>query len=280
MAPRSQLEVEQLFQTMTDLAQLEPDFVCVTCRPASRDQTVELVTRIQLELRLTAMAHLICAGTNRREILASLDRLESGGIENVLALRGDRENGGSPFSGDLAHGSDLCALIADRGTFCIGGACYPEKHPESASIADDLTHTRAKIENGASFLITQLFFDNSSYEQFVDAASASGIDVPILPGVMPITHFRQMARVKEMGAVVPAKLEAMLLRYEQEPDAVREIGIAWASIQCAQLLKLGAPGIHFYTFNRSPATRAVHGALRATRPTNERAPLQPLASSM
>jgi methylenetetrahydrofolate reductase (NADPH) len=271
MAPRTDREVEQLFQTVAGLAKLEPDFVCVTCRPASREATVELVARISHELDLTAMAHLVCAGAGKPEILALLNRLERGGVENVLALRGDLE-GDTPLGAGLAHGSDLCALIAEHAKVCIGAACYPEKHPESASASDDLAHTRKKIDAGASFLITQLFFENANYFRFSEAAHACGIDVPILPGIMPITHFRQLARVKAMGAIVPPKLEAMLLRYEREPDAIRDIGIAWAAIQCADLLERGAPGIHFYTFNRSPATRAVHGALQTLLP-------QPIASS-
>jgi methylenetetrahydrofolate reductase (NADPH) len=279
MAPRSPLEVEQLFQTVADLAKLEPDFVCVTCRPASRDVTVDLVTKIQRELGLVAMAHLVCAGAAKPEIVALLDRLASGNVENVLALRGDIDDDAPPLSAGLTHASDLCRLIAGRRDFCIGGACYPEVHPESASVADDFTYTQTKVENGVSFLITQLFFDNEAYVRFVDGAAARGIAVPILPGIMPITHFRQLARVKQMGATVPAKLEATLLRHEREPDAIREIGIAWASIQCADLLKRGAPGIHFYTFNRSPATRAVHGALRASRLADGRGLDQPVSSS-
>jgi methylenetetrahydrofolate reductase (NADPH) len=263
MAPRSNLEVENLIGTVADLARLEPDFVCVTCRPASRDVTVDLVIRIQRELGVVAMAHLVCVGATSAAITALLDQLKSGGVENVLALRGDLPPEGAARADDLEFASDLTALISDYGNMCIGGACYPEKHPESVSLDDDLTYIAQKVRSGASFLITQLYFDNGTYFGFVDKAAAYGITVPILPGIMPITHFRQLARIKEMGATIPPKLQALLLRYEREPNAIRELGIAWASVQCADLLERGAPGIHFYTFNRSPATRAILGALRA-----------------
>jgi methylenetetrahydrofolate reductase (NADPH) len=264
MAPRTEDEVEKLFETVSDLATLKPDFVCVTCRPSSRNVTVELVTRIQQRLGIVAMAHLICAGSSKLEITGMLDRLGAAGVENVLALRGDIPAGGEiGFADGLEHGSDLASLIARRGDMCIGGACYPEKHPDSATLGDDLANTALKVRSGASFLITQLFFDSAAYFKFAREAFARGISAPILPGIMPITHFKQLARVKEMGATVPPKFEATLVRYQNEPNAIREIGIAWASIQCVELLDAGAPGIHFYTFNRSPATRALHGALRA-----------------
>jgi methylenetetrahydrofolate reductase (NADPH) len=272
MAPRTEDDVDTLFETVSDLAALQPDFVCVTCRPSSRGVTIDLVTKIQQQLGIVAMAHLICVGSNRLEIGGMLDRLSSAGVENVLALRGDipagREIG---FSDGLEHGSDLASLIARRGDMCIGGACYPEKHQDSATIGDDLSNTALKVRSGASFLITQLFFDNAVYFSFAKEAFARGIAAPILPGIMPITHFKQLARVKEMGATVPPKFEATLERYRNEPDAIREIGIAWASLQCVELLDAGAPGIHFYTFNRSPATRALHGALRAMGHSLERA---------
>jgi methylenetetrahydrofolate reductase (NADPH) len=266
MAPRSDGEVDALFETVADLARLNPDFVCVTCRPSSRDRTIGLTIAIRQRLGLVSMAHLICVGTTRDEIGETLERLKSGGVENVLALRGDLPGPqDSPeLPGDLQHGSDLLQLIAARGNFCAGGACYPETHPESASAGEDLDHALLKIANGASFLITQLFFDNAAYFRYVERAAGRGVSVPILPGIMPITHFAQLARVKTMGVRVPPKLEAMMLRYREDPDAIREFGIAWASLQCAELLANGAPGIHFYTFNRSPATRAIYGAIRAT----------------
>lgn len=265
MAPRSDGEVDALFETVADLARLNPDFVCVTCRPSSCDRTIALTIAIQQRLGLVAMAHVICVGTTRSGVEETLGRLSSGGIENVLALRGDVPAGERPATllNDLKHSTDLLQIVAGRG-FCAGGACYPEIHPESADLDEDLDRAILKVENGATFLITQLFLENSRYFRFVERATSHGVDVPILPGIMPITHFRQLARIKTMGVSVPPKLEAMMLRYREDPEAIREFGIAWASLQCAELLEGGAPGVHFYTFNRSPATRAIYGAIRAT----------------
>lgn len=264
MAPRSEAEVDGLFETARILASLRPDFVCVTCRYNSRAMTANLVGRIQRELGVTAMAHLVCVGATKEVLNDLIDLAESDGIQNILALRGDiPPSGEALLSNDLQHASDLITLIAGRNNMCIGGACFPEKHPDSKTWDDELAATLLKVESGATFLITQLFFDNEIYWRFLKDAATRGINVPILPGVMPITHYRQVARIKEMGATIPPKLEATLFRYESDPAAIREIGIAWASAQCLDLLKKGAPGIHFYTFNRSPATRAIHGALRA-----------------
>jgi methylenetetrahydrofolate reductase (NADPH) len=266
MAPRSDGEVDALFETVADLARLNPDFVCVTCRPSSRDRTIDLTIAIQKRLGLVAMAHVICVETTRLGIEETLERLSSGGVENVLALRGDIPlgEGAAALSNDLKHSTDLLRIVAERNGFCAGAACYPEMHPESAGLDEDLDLALLKVENGAAFLITQLFLENSTYFRFAERAAARGIEVPILPGIMPITHFAQLARIKTMGVSVPPKVEATMLRYREDPDAIREFGIAWASLQCADLLQGGAPGIHFYTFNRSPATRAIYGAIRAT----------------
>jgi methylenetetrahydrofolate reductase (NADPH) len=265
MAPRSGAEVAALFETIADLARLGPDFVCVTCRPSSRDRTMDLTIAIQKRLGLVAMAHLICVGTTRGEIASTLERLSSGGVENVLALRGDLSASSdiAALPEDLRYGTDLLSVATEAG-FCAGGACYPETHPESDGLDEDLDRALLKVRCGASFLVTQLFLDNSSYFRFVERAIRRGVDVPILPGIMPVTHFAQLARIKSMGVRVPPKFEATMLRYCEDASAIREFGIAWASIQCAELIEKGAPGVHFYTFNRSPATRAIYGALRAT----------------
>jgi len=264
MSPRSDDEAAKLFRTVTDLSQLEPAFVCVTCRPSSRDSTVDLAVRIHGQLGLVTMAHLVCVDASKPEMLGLLDRLAAGGVRNVLALRGDLpDSGEATLSAGLAHASDLAALVGGYGNFCIGGACYPEQHPGSENMEDDLKYTRLKIQKGVSFLITQMFFENATYFRFVKEATARGITVPILPGIMPITHFGQVSRIKAMGSSIPPKLEALMMRHQGDSAAIGDIGIAWASLQCVDLLKGGAPGVHFYTFNRSPATRAIYGALRA-----------------
>jgi methylenetetrahydrofolate reductase (NADPH) len=155
-------------------------------------------------------------------------------------------------------------MLSRNYDFCIGGACYPEKHVEAASLEDDLQHLKRKVEAGAEFLITQLFFDNDKYFEFVDRARRIGITVPILPGIMPITNYEQIQRFTAMcGATIPPKLLAELQVRREEPKAVEELGVAYATLQCTDLLRRGAPGIHFYTLNKSPATRAIVSALLA-----------------
>jgi methylenetetrahydrofolate reductase (NADPH) len=193
--------------------------------------------------------------------------LEAAGIQNVLALRGDPPRGETKFeptAGGFAHASDLVALLEREFDFCIAGACYPEKHPEALSLHADLEALERKVNAGARFLITQLFFDNAHYFEFVARVRARGITAPIVPGIMPITNYDQIERFTAMcGATIPSRLRAELELRRDEPEAVSELGVAYATLQCVELLENGAPGVHFYTLNKSPATRAVVSALRA-----------------
>ncbi|MBV9647077.1 MAG: methylenetetrahydrofolate reductase, partial [Candidatus Eremiobacteraeota bacterium] len=202
-----------------------------------------------------------------------LREIEDAGIENVLALRGDPPRGQEQFivtEGGFRYASDLAAMVSGEFAFCIGGAAYPEKHPEASDFSTDIGNLRKKVDAGAEFLITQLFFDNDAYFTFVDRARSAGIEVPIIPGIMPITNFSQVARMTAMcGATIPARLLRALEARAEEPEAVAELGVAYATLQCADLLDRGAPGIHFYTLNRSPATRAVVSALLASRAFRE-----------
>jgi methylenetetrahydrofolate reductase (NADPH) len=196
-----------------------------------------------------------------------LNDLEAAGIENVLALRGDAPKDAATVdmsASAFAHASDLTAMVARNYHFCIGGACYPEKHVEASSIEDDLHNLKRKVDAGAEFLITQLFFDNDKYFEFVDRARRIGITVPIVPGIMPITNYEQIQRFTAMcGATIPPKLLAELEVRRDEPKAIEELGVAYATLQCTDLLRRGAPGVHFYTLNKSPATRAIVSALLA-----------------
>ena len=265
LAPRSPSEVERLFAAARDLRDLDPAFVCVTCRAGRQAETLSMVRKIKADTGIETMAHLVCDSLEDHDLERLIDQMRGDGISNVLALRGDRDEN-THGSGDLSHATDLIARIAGSGEFCIGAACYPEGHVESRSRAADLRYTRLKIETGASFLITLLFFDNEHYFRFVAEARAEGIEVPIVPGIMPITIAKQIARVRAMVASVPETLERDVLMRADDPDAVAQFGVAWASLQCMSLLAAGAPGIHFYTFNRSPATRAILGALRSAEP--------------
>jgi methylenetetrahydrofolate reductase (NADPH) len=216
------------------------------------------------------MAHLSCVGETTEGLSTTLDRIAAAGIENVFALRGDPPRGQADFvqpEGGLGSAAELAAFIAADWDFTIGGACFPEVHPEAPDLETDLAYLRSKVEAGASFLITQLFFDNSVYFDFVAAAREAGIEVPILAGVIPVAGFAQTKRICELcDASIPPRLEAAFRAAEGDEQAEFELGVAFAAQQCAELLIAGAPGIHFYALNRAPATRAVLAALQASRP--------------
>jgi methylenetetrahydrofolate reductase (NADPH) len=270
--PKTDEGVRQLFETISHLRELEPTFVSVTYGAGGsvRTRTVELVERIRRELDIEPVAHLTCLDATVDELRGILDGLRAAEIDNVLALRGDPPDGAGSFvatDGGLAHGSDLIEMITAAYPFCVGGACYPEKHPESASTDEDVRNAKRKQDAGASYLITQLFFDSSCYFDFVTRARAAGVTVPILPGIMPVTNVSQIARfTQKIGATIPEPLMLALRSREADPEAVLQLGVAWATLQCAELLAGGAPGVHFCTMNRSPATRAILSALRASRP--------------
>jgi methylenetetrahydrofolate reductase (NADPH) len=258
--------------TLRELCPLEPSFVSVTygAGGATRDRTVAITKWIKQDLGIEAMAHLSCVGATREELTGILDEVREAGIDNVLALRGDPPKGETewrPTPGGLRYSTELARLIAGSYDFCIGAACFPEKHPEATDLASDLRFLGEKVAAGARFLITQLFFDNALYFDFVAEARAAGIEQPIIPGIIPVTDFGQIKRFTSMcGASIPPALEAELEARAADPDAVMQLGVAYATLQCAELLRRGAPGIHFYTLNRSPATRAIVSALKLLRP--------------
>jgi methylenetetrahydrofolate reductase (NADPH) len=227
---------------------------------------VALAKEIQHQIGLTVVAHVTCVGASRAELRALFDDLARAGIENVLALRGDPPPG-SPFEtppGGFAHADELIAMLHRNYGFCIGAACYPEKHPEAQSLEADLHALRRKQEAGADFFVSQLFFDNSLFFAFERAARAAGITRPLLPGLMPITNFKQIARFVAMcGATIPPKLHVELEARKDDVKAVEDVGVAYASMQALELLQSGVPGLHFYTLNRSPATRAIVSAILA-----------------
>lgn len=267
--PKTDDGVEQLFATLRDLAELKPGFVSVTygAGGSTQQRTIELVTAIKRETGIEAMAHLTCVAHGRGELKLILERLRGAGVDNVLALRGDppRDNPRymAPPDG-FNHASELASFIKEEGfPFCLGGACYPEGHLESDSREVDLEHTKLKVSSGAEFLITQLFFDNAFYFHFLDRARAAGITCPIVPGIMPITNVAQIDRITAMcGATIPKKLQMALEKRNDDPDAVLQLGVAHATVQCVELLKAGVPGIHFYTLNRSRASRMIVTALQ------------------
>ena len=265
--PRTDDAARELFRTIEHLQELRPDFVTVTygAGGSTRERTIELVTELKHRIRIEVAAHLTCVGHDAAEIARICDRLVANGIENIMALRGDPPRGQKAFvqpEGGFGHGSDLIAFIRSRWKFCVGGACYPEGHVEAESLVADLLHTKAKVAAGASFLTTQLFFEPETYFAFVRRAREAGIRVPILPGIMPVTNVAQIQRFTKMcGATIPAGLREGLAAAEGDDRAVVRVGVEWATAQARSLLAGGAPGIHFYTLNRSQATREIFARL-------------------
>jgi methylenetetrahydrofolate reductase (NADPH) len=258
--------------TLAELKEDRPEYVSVTygAGGSTRERTVEITKWIKQDLGIEAMAHLSCVGEPTERLVEILEEIEAAGIDNVLALRGDPPRGETewrPHPGGLHHSVELIELIRDRFDFCVGAACFPEVHPEAKDFSQDLAYAKRKVDAGASFLITQLFFDNELYFEFVDQARAADIEVPLIPGIMPITNLKQIKTITGLcGATIPAELDRELNGRADDPEAVAELGVAYATLQCSDLLARGAPGIHFYTLNRSPATRAILAALRAAQP--------------
>ena len=261
--PKTPEAVERLYATARALKALSPSFVSVTygAGGSTRDLTVDLVTRMKHDLGLETMAHLTCVGHTTEELAEVLDRLVAGGIENVLALRGDPPKGQAHFvrpEGGFGYGQELTRFIKGRYEFCVAGAAYPEKHIDAPDADADLRHLKEKVESGAEFLITQLFFDPDDYFRFVERARALGIAVPIIPGIMPVTNVSQLQRFTSMcGATIPAALRDLLERVKDDETAVIAVGVEWATDQARRLLAGGAPGAHFYTLNRSHSSQMV-----------------------
>jgi len=273
--PKTDAGVETLLETIRGLRILNPSFVSVTygAGGSTRARTFEVARRIKSELGIEVLAHVTCVGSTRDELRATFRDLRAAGIEHVMALRGDPPKGEARFQpapGGFRYASELMEMLSGEFEFEIGGAVYPEVHPEAESPQSDLAAALRKVRAGASFLTTLMFYDNEAYFSFVARARAAGIDVPIVPGIMPITSYEQIARIGTMspGTRIPPTLLAELEVRAEEPDAIGDLGVAYCALQCAELLSRGVPGIHFYTLNKSPATRAVVSALLASRTSN------------
>ena len=274
--PKTDEGEQNLFNALDRLRELEPAFVSVTwgAGGSTRAKTIDIVTKIRRTHGLEAMAHFTCVGATVDDLRSALNQMDAAGIHNVLTLRGDPPQGESrfvPAEGGLTYANELAELVRAEYGFCVVGACYPEVHPEAPDAETDLANLKRKVSVGVRVLITQLFFDNAAYFDFVASARDAGIDVPIIPGIMPITNVEQIKRFTSMcGATIPPQLLRELEVRADQPDAVAELGVAYATLQCAELLAGGAPGIHFYTLNRSPATRAILSALKLLRPWGAR----------
>jgi len=261
--PKTQEGMVQFKSTVRDLKRLAPSFVTLTygAGGSSRDRTIETAGMIQNELGLTTVAHLTCIAHTRSEIEAIVEKIRGLGIENIMALRGDPPKDGRILPEnrrDYRYAVDLVRHIRKMDGFCIGVAGYPEKHPEAASREEDLRHLKEKVEVGADFITTQLFFDNTDYFRFVERVRAMGIAQPVLPGLMPVTNYGQVHKFAAMcGARIPAEIIRALEPRQTDSEYVIRYGIDWTYHQARDLLDRGAPGIHFYTLNKSRSTEVI-----------------------
>jgi methylenetetrahydrofolate reductase (NADPH) len=268
--PKDEAGERQLWTTLRELEALHPTFVSVTygAGGSTRDRTVRVTEGIARETTLTPMAHLTCVGHSREDLRSVIGSYAAAGVRNVLALRGDPPGGpGTPWSptpGGLTYATELIELVTSLGDFCVGAAAFPLGHREADSLEHDAQVMRAKQDAGAAFAITELFFRVQDYVALRERCDAAGVHIPILPGIMPITSLPQIQRMTELsGREIPPEVVERVSRYDGDPAAVRAEGIAIATEMCDDLLAGGAPGLHFYTLNRSRATREIYSRLPA-----------------
>jgi methylenetetrahydrofolate reductase (NADPH) len=269
--PKDEAGERQLWTTLRELEPLHPTFVSVTygAGGSTRDRTVHITEGIAQQTTLTPMAHLTCVGHSRDELRSVIGAYAGAGVRNVLALRGDPPEGPTapfvPHPQGLHNAVELVELTKELGDFCVGVAAFPEIHPAAESADSDARYLAAKARAGAEFAITQLFFRPADYFALVDRVSALGVDIPIIPGIMPITNLAQITRMADLsGAALPDTIVERVSKYDGDQAAVRAEGIALATEMCDELLAGGAPGLHFYTLNRSKATREIYAGLRTT----------------
>lgn len=261
--PRTDDGFDDLFKAIKALRPLDPSYVSVTygAGGSTRRKTVELVSRIKHEIGIESMAHLTCVGATRAEMAEVLSTLQENGVENVLPLRGDPPQGDETFKptpGGFSFANELVEFIRGQYPFCLAAACYPEKHPEASNEDVDLENLKRKVDAGADFLITQLFFQNTDFYRFRDRAVAAGIHIPIVAGIMPIRNVKQVKRFTQVcGTSIPADLLSKIEAVEDDDEAVAQVGTYHSTRQCEDLLDNGVAGLHFYTLNRSTATRAI-----------------------
>jgi methylenetetrahydrofolate reductase (NADPH) len=266
--PKDAAGVTALWKALRELESLRPTFVSVTygAGGSSRDTTIEITQRIARETTMTPMAHLTCVGHTRDELRSIVGAYADAGVRNVLTLRGDPPGGPgtdwTPTDGGLTYADELVALVRSLGDFSVGVAAFPEGHRDAADLDADIAVLRRKQDAGAEFAITEMVLRASDYFGLLDRARDAGVTIPILPGIMPITNLRQISRMAELsGRDVPADVVARVTRFEGDPEAVRAEGTTIAAELCEELLRNDAPGLHFYTLNRSRATREIYADL-------------------
>jgi len=255
--------LESLFATIAELKELNPDFISVTygAGGGTRDKTIEIASRVKNAIGGEALAHLTCVGSSRDDIARILEDMKAQNIENILALRGDPPRGEEKFvrpAGGFGFASELVEFIKAHNGFSIGVAGYPEGHPEAPSLEDDLKNLKRKVDAGADFIVTQLFFHNDDFYRFRDRAAAMKIRVPVIPGIFPILNYRQILRITELcGSKIPAALGEKLCRLQDKPDQVEQYGIEYAQLQAWDLIHNEVCGLHICTMNQSRAARKI-----------------------
>lgn len=262
--PKKTSPIETIYSTLDELSSLKPAFISVTYGAGgntANSKTCEIASLIQDKYNITSVAHLTCVNCTKADIDVMLEQLKQHGIENILALRGDI-NPDIPPKNDFKYASELVEYIKSHGDFSVSGACYPEGHMETESIIDDIKNLRHKVDAGANHLISQLFFDNSHFYDFLEKARIAGIDVPVDAGIMPVINKGQIERMVSMcGASLPSKFTKMMQRYEHNPEALRDAGIAYAIDQIVDLISNGVDGIHLYTMNNPYVAKKISGSI-------------------
>lgn len=251
--PKLANELSDYHRIVAETAKARPSFMSVTygASGGTSDYTVDIANEVQNRNGVPALAHLTCLSSDRQKISSVLEQLKAHGIENVLALRGDRVEGVAPPQDGYAHASDLTKAVLASGDFCVGGACYPEGHPESPSLRADIENLRYKVDAGVSFLTSQMFFDNTIFYRYLLELHRVGIHVPVIAGIMPVTRAQQILRITSLsGTVLPRRFRMIVERFGDDPAAMQQAGIAYATEQIIDLLANGVEHIHIYTMNR------------------------------
>lgn len=259
--PKTDAGFESVMRAVEKIAALKPSYISVTygAGGGTSKNTVKIASHIKKDLGVPSLAHLTCASSTREEVHAVIDRLKEEGIENILALRGDIPKDASfPIPGQYHYASELIRDIKEQGDFCIGAACYPEGHVESASKNEDILHLKEKVDCGVDFLTTQMFFDNSILYNFLYRIREKGITVPVLPGIMPVTNGKQIARICSLsGTVLPQRFLAVVDKFGDNPAAMQQAGIAYATDQIIDLIANGIQNIHIYSMNKPEVAAAI-----------------------
>ena len=262
--PKRTAPVETIYQTLDGLKTITPDFISVTYGAGGSENsrsTIEIAAAVRQRYGIESVAHIPCLNLSREDVAAILGQLKNQGIENILALRGDRVPGVEP-AGEFRYASELVRFIKEHGDFNIIGACYPEGHQESGGLINDMHYLKAKVDAGVSHLITQLFFDNESFYRFRERMGLVGIDVPVEAGIMPVVNKKQIERMVSLcGVKLPKKFVSMMERYEGNAEAMRDAGIAYAVDQIVDLTAHGVDGIHLYTMNNAYIANKIHDAV-------------------